>query len=64
MENTRKATFTTDKSEEVQLDYQIEAGESSQLNGQKGVAFYSTEQYREKQVKHGTDIYPQPTFVS
>ena len=62
--SSRSATFTTDKSDEVMLNYLIEAGESSQLHGQKGVAFYETKQYREKQAKHGIEIYPEPALAN
>lgn len=56
----RTAHYTTPAADEVQLNYTIEAAAGSQLNGQPGVVFYPTEDYRKRQQKHGAATYPEP----
>ncbi|GAC1370991.1 MAG: hypothetical protein NVS3B25_19100 [Hymenobacter sp.] len=51
---TRTATFTTPAREEIHLSFTLE-------NGTRHSLFYSHHDYFERQFKHGTLLYPNPT---
>lgn len=57
----RIATYTNAPNQsEVQLIHPFSGQEGHPDNGKRMFAYYDTTLYRERQVKHGVEIYPEP----
>ena len=61
MAEDRKARYTTDAEDEVELMFIQDCGPGHKDTGSRGVLYYSTTLYRTRQAKHGSEIYPEPT---